>query len=138
MKTYLKDLTTEEIIKRLKNGEILHPVNPDFYIKMIDGVLCEFYNNELHFINMQVGSVYRPDSNEGYDFYFETEEYLTFEEGKFYKTREGKKAYISRITTTYIYGIITGKTSMDTWNLDGMHWINKDPHKNDLISEWED
>jgi len=138
MKTYLKNLTPEEIIKRLKNGEILHPVNPDFYIKMIDGVLCEFYNNELKFINVQVGSVYRPDSNEGYDFYFETEEPLTFEQGKFYKTRDGKKAYISRITTTYIYGIITEKTSSETWELDGTHWNKELPHKNDLISKWEE
>lgn len=45
MKTYLKDLTPEEIIQRLKNGEILHPVNPDFYIKMIDGVLCKYFND---------------------------------------------------------------------------------------------
>ncbi len=138
MKTYIKNLTPEEIIKRLKNGEILYPVNPDYHIKMIDGVICEFYNNELQFINTQIGSVYRPDSNEGFDYYFETEESLTFEEGKFYKTREGKKAYISRITTTYIYGIITGKTSLDTWNLKGMHWYDKSPHKNDLISKWED
>ena len=138
MKTYLKDLTPEEIIKRLKNGEILHPVNPDFYIKMIDGVLCEFYNNELKFINVQVGSVYRPDSNEGYNFYFETEEPLTFEEGKFYKTRDGKKAYISKITTTRFYGIITGKTSLETWSLKGTHWYHKSPHKNDLISKWEE
>lgn len=138
MKTYLKDLTPEEIVQRLKNGEILHPVNPNYHYKMIDGVLCEFFNNKLHFINVQVGSVYKPDSYEGHDYYFETEEPLTFEEGKLYKTREGKKAYISRITTTRFYGIITGKTSLDTWNLEGMHWYDKSPHKNDLISKWED
>lgn len=131
MKTYLKDLTPEEIIKRLKNGEVIKIENSVEYIEMIGGIIC-YHSNDGDVI---VGaSIFKNQGNR----YFETEEPLTFEEGKFYKTREGKKAYISRITTTYFYGIITGKTSLDTWNLKGMHWYDKSPHKNDLISKWED
>ena len=42
MKTYLKDLTPEEIIKRLKNGEVVKIIDRESYYKMIDGVLCYF------------------------------------------------------------------------------------------------
>ena len=133
MKTYLKDLTPEEIIKRLKNGEVIKIEHSGSYIKMIDDIMVKFYPLHKSCINIAIDL-----DLEGSDFYFETEEPLTFEEGKFYKTREGKKAYISRITTTRFYGIITGKTSLDTWNLNGMHWCDKYPHKNDLISKWED
>lgn len=130
MKTYLKDLTLEEIIKRLKNGEVVHSDGSWTY-KMIDGIICAFWSKESY-----IGAMIDLDVES--ESYFETEEPLTFEQGKFYKTRDGKKAYISSITTTYIYGIITGKTSMDTWHLNGMHWNNKESHKNDLISKWED
>lgn len=130
MRTYLKDLTPEEVIQRLKNGEIIKfDNNKTFHIKMIDGIICRIYDGN----NFMINGGFDNDS-----FYFETEESLTFEEGKFYKTREGKKAYISRKTTTRFYGIITGKTSLDTWNLEGMHWYDKSPHKNDLISKWEE
>ncbi len=130
MKTYLKNLTPEEIIKRLKNGETPKSRLRSDEIKLVDGVL---------FMKKEDGSVIiNPRFEITSDLYFETEEPLTFEQGKFYKTREGKKAYISRITTTYIYGIITGKTSLDTWNLEGMHWYKESPHKNDLISKWEE
>ena len=140
MKTYLKDLTPEEIIKRLKNGEILHPVNPDFYIKMIDGVLCEFYNNELKFINVQVGSVYRPDSNEGYDFYFETEEPFEIKEAGLYKTRDGRKVFVSCIIDgdfPVVRGIIQGEEKTTSWYLSGEY---EQCFKNDedIISKWED
>lgn len=131
MKTYLKDLTPEEIIKRLKNGEIVKIEDSKEYFKMIDGIVCRFYD----YGDVGIGCSIFKDPN---DVYFETEEPLTFEQGKFYKTREGKKAYISRITTTYIYGIITEKTVGEVWYLNGMHWNNGDKHKNDLISKWED
>lgn len=131
MKIYLKDLTPEEVIQRLKNGEVVKIEDRETYISMIDGIIVEFCPFNKPYIN--------PPINLDDDrFYFETEEPLTFEEGKFYKTREGKKAYISKITTTRFYGIITGKTSLDTWNLEGMHWYDKSPHKNDLISKWEE
>lgn len=134
MKTYLKDLTLEEIIKRLKNGEIIKTEEDrdDICIKYYDGVICRAYKDGSFTINAGF------TNDIACEYYFETEEPLTFEEGKFYKTREGKKAYISRITTRYFYGIITGKTSLDTWNLKGMHWCDNSPHKNDLISKWED
>lgn len=131
MKTYLKDLTPEEIIKRLKNGEVIKIKDSKEYFKMIDDVICRFFD----YGDVGIGSLLYAGPD---DAYFEIEEPLTFEEGKFYKTREGKKAYISKITTTRFYGIITGKTALDTWNLDGMHWRDKSPHKNDLISKWED
>lgn len=131
MKTYLKDLTTEEIIKRLKNGEVAKTGNDEYYYKMIDGVICCYCSDG----DDGIGTIIYKKSDNAY---FETEEPFQIKETGFYKTREGKKAYISRITTTYIYGIITGKTSMNTWHLNGMHWGNGDIHKNDIISKWED
>lgn len=131
MKIYLKDLTLEEVIKRLKNGEIIKVRNSEIYTRMVDDIIVRFFSKNKPYINPAI------DLNND-NFYFEIKEPLTFEEGKFYKTREGKKAYISKITTTYIYGIITGKTTKETWYLDGMYWHNGDEHKNDLISKWED
>lgn len=148
MKQYIKDMTPEEIIQRLKNGEILHPLNPDGYYKMIDGVLCEFYKNELQFINTQIGSVYRPDLNEGFDYYFETKEPFKITESGFYKTKDRSKVYISWIKTydmdgynlpeeDYIcYGIFEGGDNVFTRNVFGKS--NSSSDKLDIISKWED
>ena len=132
MKTYIKDLTPEEIIKRLKNGEIIKfDCDNTFHIKMIDGIICRIYEN--YFI-----------INGGFDndgFYFETEEPLTFEQGKFYKTRDGKKAFVSFIAgdgRKYpVSGIICGEALTSAWETNG-RIITDNQSDQDIISKWED
>lgn len=49
MRIYLKDLTPEEIIKRLKRGEVIKT----YYIsiKMVDGIIIRFYDNGDYILN---------------------------------------------------------------------------------------
>lgn len=45
MKTYLKDLSPEEVISRLKAGEVVKVKGEKYTYKMIDGILCGLYGN---------------------------------------------------------------------------------------------
>ena len=47
MKTYLKDLTPEDVIKRLKNGEVVYG-NGSWIYKMIDGIIWAFCDKEYY------------------------------------------------------------------------------------------
>jgi hypothetical protein len=134
MKTYLKDLTPEEIIKRLKNGEVIKMKHNKVYIKMIDGIMVRFYPS------------YKPDINTTINlndstFYFETEEPFEIKETGLYKTRDGRKAFVSRIgdsdNTYNVSGIILNDYSSNTWTIEGR--INTGYKDNeDIIGKWED
>lgn len=132
MKTYLKDLTPEEIIKRLKNGEIIKfDGNNAFHIKMIDGIICRFYNRNNFVINGEF-------DNDG--FYFETEEPFEIKEAGLYKTRDGRKVFVSDISKNpnriyKISGIIEGDALSSNWTVYGSETMGVG---NDIISKWED
>lgn len=133
MKTYLKDLTPEEITQRLKNGEVVKMEHSASYIKMIDGIMVRFYPLHKPYINA-------PINLDNDDFYFETEEPLTFEEGKFYKTRDGRKVFVSCIINgdfPLVRGVIQGEECITSWYLSGEY---EQCFKNDvdIISKWED
>ena len=40
MKTYLKDLTPDEVIRRLKAGEVVKHEKGNYEKKWIDGIIC--------------------------------------------------------------------------------------------------
>lgn len=132
MKTYLKGLTPEEIIKRLKNGEIIKfDGNNAVYIKMIDGIICRFYGDFYFIIN---GGF----DNDG--FYFETEEPFEIKEAGLYKTRDGKKVFVSCITNECLQpvtGVIQGENNTTSWYLSG-EYEQADESPYDIISKWED
>lgn len=133
MKTYLKDLTPEEIIKRLKNGEFLQ--NPfGGYYKMVDGIICKFLPNG----NTVIAECLSSQMNS--DCYFETEEPFEIKEIGFYKTRDGKKAFVYYIANNDIKpikGVIQGMNCIISWFLSG-EYEQADKDDFDIISKWED
>lgn len=134
MKTYLKDLTTEEIIKRLKNGEVAKTGNDKDYYKMIDGVICYYCSDG----DDGIGTIIYKKSDNAY---FETEEPFEIKEAGLYKTRDGRKVFVSHIgdsdNTYNISGIILNDYLSKTWTIEGR--INTGYKDNeDIISKWED
>ena len=129
MKTYLKDLKPEEVIRRLKAGEVLKDEHINSQIKYIDDVLCYFCENGVVEYNANVWSC-------NINYYFETPDELKLEVGKCYKTRDRRKAFISSYEGIYI-GIVVGEDTLTKWFANGKYQNNEE-HPLDLISEWSD
>lgn len=137
MKTYLKDLTPEEVIRRLKAGEVVRYPDSNLEIKMIDGVLCRLTKHEIVYGT----SLTVCTSGTGYsEYYFETPAELKLEVGKCYKTRDGRKAFISiqNKLDKKFSGIFVGCNYCCAWFNDGCYKIDKSESSFDLISEWND
>jgi hypothetical protein len=67
---------------------------------------------------------------------------VKFEIGKFYKTRDGRKAQISMLDNGagYMLGMMMNASDIwfsNQWRCDGTIYIDSDT-QNDLISEWEE
>lgn len=133
MRVYLKDLTIEEIIKRLKDGEIIvNELNGDECM-MIDGVICSRLNN---------GSVLINDSISREDFrFFKTRERFMITETGLYKTRDGRKVYVSSIlhsATFKVIGLIEGDTETDSWTQYGSNLSDEEEeHPEDIVAKWD-
>lgn len=136
MKTYVKDLTPEEIIKRLKNGEVVKIKDSKEYFKMIDGVICRFFS----YGDVGIGSLLYTEPD---DVYFETEELFEIKETGLYKTRCGRKVFVSDISlnpdrTYKISGIIEGDKLSSNWTVYGNAVESGDYEStDDIISKWE-
>lgn len=128
MKKYIKYMTPEEIVKRLNDGEIIKDDNTEKYFKMIDGQICH-----LGKYYCVIGTKIRTDKQ----YYFETEESTEIKETGLYKTRDGRKAFVSKIYETYILGIIENEEEMISWNLKGSVSENRQNNQ-DIIGKWED
>ena len=145
MKTYLKYLEPEEIIKRLKNGEIIRNDEDGDIIKYYDGVIYSVYEDGTCGIN----EFFTTDLCLSY--YFETdekpkektEEHFEIKGRGLYKTRDGRKAFVSNIYIDddgddEVLGIIDGEEELMCWELDGFRMDRKKPNEVDIISKWED
>ena len=138
MKTYLKDLTPEEVIRRLKAGEVVkcetdecEPMEGQY--KMIDGVICGFFEDG----DILYGSGISVSQDNG--FYFETPDELKLEVGKCYKTRDGRKSFVSfKNSDAYFRGTVVGDFEYISWQENGKHDYSTNGHPLDLISEWSD
>lgn len=67
---------------------------------------------------------------------------MKIEAGKFYKTRDGKKARIYAVGESYFYSIhgavlLEKGWSIESWRSDGRSEISTE-QRNDLVSEWEE
>lgn len=72
---------------------------------------------------------------------------MKFETGKYYKTRDEKKAFVmfsgqnpfldpkNRWT---VYGIVQGGGALQTWDSEGKSQLFSDNHPNDLVEEWDE
>lgn len=130
----LKDLQPNEIIRRLKAGEILKEFKSKNYVKVINDVICTFYENGDISIN---DNLIFNIKNEPL-MYFEEPEELKLEVGKCYWTRDERKAFISCYIADIdrYLGIICGEKSVRTWSHSGL--CSRDNSDKDLVSEWND
>lgn len=127
-KIYLNTLKTEEIIKRLKAGEIIK--NDDdkrLELKCFDGILCSSDSN-CRFINTHV----LIDDTD--DFYFEgADDSFKITETGLYKTRDGRRAFICQVKEHIVFGVIEGTSEWIRWSPDGMAYMEDVKDEKDYI-----
>lgn len=128
-KVYLE--TPEAVIKALKEGKVIKDDNGYSY-KLFDGFIVSTYKN--HFI---VGdNIFNIDNHP----YILEEEPLKIEVGKFYKTRDGSKAWVvSRHQDEHFPYIIAvlGKVDAYAVTKDGRFYDDR-PYAYDLVAPWEE
>lgn len=132
-KVYLNTLTTEEIIKRLKDGELVKRDDRSGLIyKMIDGVIIIKDSKGI-----TLGG--RLLINEVDYLYFEEEEPFEIEETGVYKTRDGRKAYVYQIKdetdTKYPICYVVDRMELSVTK-QGRYCSKEAPL--DIIAKWED
>lgn len=87
MKKYLK--TPEEVIMALQSGKVVLDTNKNKY-KMINGIITTYWASKKEWgLNMYI--------NNRDNLYVEESEPLKLEVGKFYKTRDGRKAIVLNV-----------------------------------------
>ena len=87
MKKYLK--TPEEVIMALQSGKAVLDTNKNKY-KMINGIIATYWASKKEWgLNMYI--------NNRDNLYVEESEPLKLEVGKFYKTRDGRKAIVLNV-----------------------------------------
>lgn len=137
-KVLLKDLTPEEIIKRLRKGEVIKCEDSNKITYLIDGIivseelLLENGENVKHVI---FGSHFFVNYKVDY-LYFEEEEPFKITETGFYKTRDGRKVYVSDVEN-YAYGVVDGERRIRNWSLEG-RWAVTNLDDIDIVAKWED
>lgn len=130
-KVYLKDLQPDEVIRRLRAGEVVKDEKSKEIIKMIEGIL----SNVSPFGNIRLNIILNPLCP---DYYFEEPEELKLEVGKCYRTRDGRKAFISNIyEDKSCLGVISGEKKFYQWHDNGK-FLGELENNTDLISEWSD
>lgn len=133
MKTYLKDLTPDEVIRRLKAGESIKYDTSDAETKYCDGILLTIRHDGGYTINVQIRSCLNRVA------YFETPDELKLEVGKCYKTRDGRKAFITIVNENdLVSGVIENDNSIIHWHKDGVHTRTEKEHDLDVVAEWSD
>ena len=131
-KVYLKDLQLDEVIRRLKSGEILKNEQSKSQIKYIDGVLCRICENGTIEYNTNFWTC-------NIAHYFEEPEELKLEVGKPYKTKSGEKAFITDFNkyTRKYRGVIVGiNEEFFSWQVQGI--LDGTDHAYDIVAEWGD
>lgn len=126
MKKFLK--TPEEVIKALKEGKKVR--SDDYYFKMIDGLIC-FFGNGGWTVGMNI--------NEEEDPYIEEAEPLKIEVGKFYRTKDNKKAYVYHKYGNGLFrAVCDGYTNSYCIDDKGEYINYPKVDKLSLVSPWED
>lgn len=102
----------------------------------IDGFICTDLTKS--------DSIYRPfiisDSlaiDENCVLYFETLDKLKLEIGKWYRTRDGRKACIFYHEDNEYHGCTMGSDEVTSWCENGL-WYENEENDIDIVSEWSD
>lgn len=131
MKIYLN--TIEEIAEALQNEKVIFVNNDDNQFKLVNGIVFGF-NGEIT-INPSIPF----ESNRIYTY---GSEQLKLEVGKFYKTRDGRKAWITERDDNY--GAFPFKVAAQ--QQPGFYYVAKDGKRysdrlddaTDLVAPWEE
>ena len=132
MKTYIRDLKFDEVIERIKKGEIIIDEETGDIIKYYDGMICKFYKDGTYIIG------YCISSDPVFPYYFETKEPFSLEVDKFYRTKDNKKVYIYEKNRGYSFGVVLGH-GVCSWHNNTKEVCYKD--KNDslkIVGKWEE
>lgn len=128
-KRYLK--TPEEVTAALKEGKVVLDRTGNKY-KSINGFIVVSYISGGWGVDPFIGN------HEG--LYVEEPKPLKLEVGKFYKTREGRKAFVFAKITNYSYPFYVatvGELNAYSVNADGRQ-TNSEPLPLDLVAPWEE
>lgn len=129
MKRYLK--TPEEVVQALQEGKVVYINKDDNQFKLINGIVSGF-NGKLT-INPEIP--FEPNHTYTYDV-----GPLKLEVGKFYRTRDGRKAWVvsRQQGAYYAYNIaVLGNVCVYTVNENGAFCDNR-PSPEDLVAPWEE
>ena len=139
-KVPITDLTSEEIIKRLNNEEIIYCDGSNgITYKKYNDFLCRFENNKCTNINADIPYYHF--------YYFLDKKPLNLEVNKFYKTKSGLKVYCYAYVENdgfpykFVIPINTAQNRNDcllSTDEFGRNFGNNTPSDNDIIEEWED
>lgn len=133
MKKYLN--TAQEVIKELKNCKTVYEeYYPFYHYIMIDGIICgQCSKNKRFLINCPMDM----DSK----FYIEEEEKpFSIEVGKFYRTRDGRKAYCffkdeeDKLCPNNF--VIEGESGCETYTEGGSYFKDEESCF-DIVDYWE-
>lgn len=133
MKRYLK--TPEEVVQALKDGKVVE--SEGYSYKLVNGVICSFYKQGYYKWNVG-GAIFQSDEP-----YVDEPEQLKLEVGKFYKTRNGKKAFVygkyKNTNEIYPYAVVTvtDPISESTVTENGKRCIGQETCS-DLVAPWEE
>lgn len=131
-KVYLE--TPEEVIKALKDGKVVYEENcPDYSFKLIENIIVAKYKDSF-----EVGSMV----SIGNEPYVLEEEPFKLEVGKFYRTRNGSKAFVyaKEDKGKYNYWAVIVNSIIDKnfcCTVDGTYSVGKESKK-DLVAHWEE
>lgn len=130
MKRYLH--TPEEVVQALKEGKIVKDeYGRAFALK--NGFIIQIYAGEIQCIN---STIYL----DGYKYHIECPEPLKLEVGKFYKTRDGRKAWVVEGTMddTFPFRVAAQKELAVYTVTEEGKCFSKDMSGSDLIAPWEE
>lgn len=131
MKKYLK--TVEEVMRALKEGKTVKNENGDAYV-LKDGLIVQTFLGNLLSLNATIFF----DENLYAE---EPDEQLKIEVGKFYKTRDGRKAFVYANTDEEVYYywavIVNSGGGPFRCTVDGRFCYSV-KSANDLVASWEE
>lgn len=136
-KTFLNTLTLEEIIRRLRAGEVVKRDDRSGLIyRMIDGVIIQEDGEDIG-----IGGYFTVDGVE--DYYFEEDEPFEIKETGVYKTRDGRKAFVYKIddesNTIYpICYVVEKEEGLLLATIQGRYSSGNEEYGADIVAKWED
>ena len=130
MKRYLK--TPEEVIQALKEGKTIKTENGHTY-ELINNFIVQTFLGKIRSINTTIFF----DT----DYYIDEPEPLKLEVGKFYRTRDGRKAWVMECTDmkgAFPFRVATQREcSTYVITKDGRRYF-EDTDGTDLVAPWEE